>query len=114
MTNYGAIVLKFYLHIDQATQLARFEARAQNPAKSWKITEEDWRNRDKWDKYTEAVNDLLEKTNDELAPWYIIEGNSKKYARIKILKTIIEACDLRLDSIDYSTSSKKGGKNNGK
>ena len=114
MTNYGAIVLKFYLHIDQATQLARFEARAQNPAKSWKITEEDWRNRDKWDKYTEAVNDLLEKTNDELAPWYIIEGNSKKYARIKILKTIIEACDLRLDSIDYSTSSKKEGKNNGK
>ena len=110
MTNYGSIVLKFYLHIDKDTQLARFEARQGNPAKSWKITDEDWRNRDKWDKYTEAVNDMIEKTSGPEAPWYIIEGNSKKYARIKILKTIIEVCDTRLESIDYSgdaTSHKK-------
>lgn len=104
LTNYGAIVLKFFLHIDKNTQLARFEARQNNPAKSWKITDEDWRNRDKWDKYTEAVNDLIEKTSQPEAPWYIVEANSKKYARIKILKEIIKACDQRLDNIDMKDS----------
>lgn len=114
MTNYGAIVLKFFIHIDKETQLQRFEARQENPAKSWKITDEDWRNRDKWDKYTEAVNDMFNKTSSENAPWYIIEGNSKKYARIKILRTIIDVCDQRLESIDYSGESKKseGSKKN--
>ena len=106
LTNYGAVVLKFFIHIDKETQLERFEARQNNPAKTWKITDEDWRNRDKWDKYTEAVNDLLEKTSKPEAPWFIIEGNSKKYARIRVLQEIIRACDERLKLIDMKTGIK--------
>jgi len=102
MTDYNAIVIKFFLVIDKDTQLERFRARAENPAKSWKITDEDWRNRDKWDKYTEAVNDMIEKTDTKDAPWVIVEGNSKQYARIKILETIIRTCDKKLKLIDYS------------
>lgn len=102
MTDYNAIVIKFFVVIDKDTQLERFRARAENPAKSWKITDEDWRNRDKWDKYTEAVNDMIEKTDTKDAPWVIVEGNSKQYARIKILETIIRTCDKKLKLIDYS------------
>lgn len=106
LTNYGALVLKFFIHIDKETQLERFEARQNNPAKTWKITDEDWRNRDKWDKYTEAVNDLLEKTSKPDAPWFIIEGNSKKYARVRVLQEIIRACDERLKLIDLKNGKK--------
>lgn len=102
MTNYGAIVLKFFIHIDKDTQMERFMARQNNPAKSWKITDEDWRNRDKWDKYNEAVNDLIEKTSTEDAPWTVIPGNSKKSARIKILERIVKEADKRLKLINYS------------
>lgn len=110
LTNYGAIVLKFYIHIDKETQLKRFEARQENPAKTWKITDEDWRNRDKWDKYTEAVNDMVTKTSKKEAPWHIIEGNNKKFARVRVLQEIIKACDDRLDLIDLNGSNKKGEK----
>lgn len=112
LTNYGAVVLKFFIHIDKETQLERFEARQANPAKSWKITDEDWRNRDKWDKYTEAVNEMIEKTSAPLAPWHIIEGNSKKFARIRVLKEIIAACDQKLDSIDMVKNSHRKQKGN--
>lgn len=109
-TNFNAIVLKFFLHIDKETQLERFNARQENPKKSWKITDEDWRNRDKWDKYVEAVNDMIEKTSTELAPWIVIEGNSKHYARVKILQKIIEECDKRLKSINYFDNSNEDKK----
>lgn len=102
LTNYGAVILKFFIHIDKETQLERFKARQNNPAKSWKITDEDWRNRDKWDKYMEAVNDLIEKTSKPEAPWHIIEGNNKKYARVRVLQEIIKACDDRLDTINMA------------
>lgn len=110
LTNYGAIVLKFYIHIDKETQLKRFEARQENPAKTWKITDEDWRNRDKWDKYTEAVNDMIAKTSTKKAPWHIIEGNNKKYARVRVLKEIIQACDERLELINLNGEDKKKDK----
>lgn len=103
LANFNSIILKFYIHIDKETQLERFTARQNNPSKSWKITDEDWRNRDKWDKYTEAVNDMIDKTSTEQAPWIIVEGNSKHYARVKILKTIIDHCDKRLKLINYSS-----------
>ena len=108
MTNYGAIVLKFFVNIDKDTQLARFTARQKNPAKSWKITDEDWRNRDKWDKYTEAIHDMVEKTSTKAAPWIMVEGNSKKYARLKILQTIIAEADKRLKLINYSGTGEIG------
>ena len=93
LTDWGAVVLKFWIHIDQDTQLARFTERQNTPEKQWKITEEDWRNREKWSQYEEAVDEMLQKTSTRNAPWYIIESNDKKYARIRTLKIITEALD---------------------
>ena len=76
----------------------RFEERQKNPEKQWKITEEDWRNRDKWDAYEEAVNEMLIRTSTPEAPWVIVEGNCKYYARIKVLEAVIEAIEKRLES----------------
>ena len=100
LTDWGAVVLKFWIHIDQDTQLARFNDRQNTPEKQWKLTEEDWRNREKWPQYEEAVDEMLQKTSTKNAPWFIIESNDKKYARIKTLKIVIEAlekaCEGRL------------------
>ena len=93
LTDWGAVVLKFWIHIDQDTQLARFNDRQNTPEKQWKLTEEDWRNREKWPQYEEAVDEMLQKTSTENAPWFIIESNDKKYARIKTLKIIIDALE---------------------
>ncbi|MFI3207884.1 MAG: polyphosphate:AMP phosphotransferase [Eubacteriales bacterium] len=94
--NAGAIVLKFWLHIDKDVQEERFQARQENPEKQWKITEEDWRNRAKWDDYNVAVNEMIERTSTKSAPWIIIEGNDKLFARIKVLETVVEAMEARL------------------
>ena len=93
LTDWGAVVIKFWIHIDQDTQLQRFTDRQNTPEKQWKLTEEDWRNREKWPQYEEAINEMLEKTSTENAPWYIIESNDKKYARIKTLKIVIKALE---------------------
>ena len=93
LTDWGAVVLKFWIHIDQDTQLARFTDRQNTPEKQWKLTEEDWRNREKWPQYEEAIDEMLEKTSTKNAPWFIIESNDKKYARIKTLKIVIEALE---------------------
>ena len=93
LTDWGAVVIKFWIHIDQDTQLARFTDRQNTPEKQWKLTEEDWRNREKWPQYEEAIDDMLQKTSTENAPWFIIESNDKKYARIKTLKIVIEALE---------------------
>lgn len=97
LTDWGAVLLKFWIHIDQDTQLARFTERQNTPEKQWKITEEDWRNREKWPQYEEAVDEMLQKTSTENAPWFIIESNDKHYARIKALKIIVsqleKACE---------------------
>ena len=94
--DWGAILVKFWLHVDQDEQLARFMDRQNTPEKRWKITEEDWRNREKWSAYEIAVNDMFQMTSTEFAPWHIIESNDKRYGRIKALKTIIHAVDSEL------------------
>ncbi len=86
----GAVILKFWLHIDKDEQLRRFNARAQDPLKQWKITDEDWRNREKWDLYEAAVDEMIAKTSTKTAPWNIIEANDKLYARIKIMNIVID------------------------
>ena len=91
------MIIKFWVQIDKDTQLARFTERQNNPEKQWKITEEDWRNREKWDLYEDAVNEMLKKTSTVFAPWYILESVDKKYARIKALKIIIEKLEKALD-----------------
>lgn len=90
LTASGAAVLKFWIHISNEEQLARFQARQNDPDKTWKITEEDWRNREQWDAYYDAVSDMIEWTSTVHAPWTVIEGNDKLYARVKTLQTLVE------------------------
>lgn len=97
LTDNGTVVVKFWVQIDKDTQLERFNERQADPAKQWKITEEDWRNRDKWDSYQVAVDEMLRRTSTAFAPWHILESVDKKYARIKAMKTVIEALEQALD-----------------
>ena len=94
--DYGAIVLKFWMQIDKDEQERRFTDRQNNPDKQWKITDEDWRNRAKWDQYEVAVDEMLVKTSTPYAPWIIVEANDKLYARIKVLETVIDTIKARL------------------
>ena len=96
LTEAGAIVLKFWMQIDKDEQERRFKAREENPAKQWKITDEDWRNREKWSQYEEAVDEMLIRTSTADAPWIVVEGNCKYYARIKVLETVVKAIEERL------------------
>ena len=97
LTEWGAVLLKFWIHIDQDTQLERFKLRENTPEKQWKITDEDWRNREKWDQYESAVDEMISKTSTKNAPWHIIESNDKKYARIKTLSIIVKALEKACD-----------------
>jgi len=90
LVDAGCLVAKFWLHISQEEQLQRFEARRDTPHKKWKLTDEDWRNREKWKRYEAAVDDMLVKTSTLKAPWTIVEGNDKRYARVKVLKTLVD------------------------
>ena len=90
LTDWGAIVIKFWVHIDKDTQLARFTERQNTPEKQWKITDEDWRNREKWDAYEVAVDEMIAKTSTTYAPWHILESNDKHYARLKALRIVVE------------------------
>ena len=90
LSDWGAVIIKLWVQIDKDTQLARFTDRQNNPEKQWKITDEDWRNREKWDAYETAVDEMLTKTSTAYAPWHILESVDKKYARIKALKIVIK------------------------
>lgn len=95
----GAVVLKFFLHIDKDEQEKRFKERQENPLKQWKITEEDWRNRAKWDEYEIAIDEMIFKTSTVYAPWIIVEGNNKYYARIKVLETVVQALETKIKQL---------------
>lgn len=88
---FGTVIVKFWLHISKDEQLKRFKEREEIPFKKWKITDEDWRNRDKWDLYKAAVDEMILKTSTDNAPWTVVEANCKYYARIKALETVIKA-----------------------
>ncbi|MFR7765221.1 MAG: hypothetical protein ACLU05_07405, partial [Anaerococcus obesiensis] len=98
--DHGSLLLKFFVTIDKDEQLRRFKDRQREPDKQYKITDEDWRNRDKWDDYIEAMNEMLERTNASYAPWIIVEGNSKKYARIKVMEEYIKAANAHLKKLE--------------
>ncbi|MCP1622777.1 polyphosphate:AMP phosphotransferase [Pseudomonas nitroreducens] len=104
LANYNIVLVKFWLSIDQDTQLERFKERESIAFKRFKITEEDWRNRDKWDQYVDAVGDMVDRTSTEIAPWTLVEANDKRYARVKVLKTINDALEAAY------ASAKKGKK----
>lgn len=93
----GGIVIKFWMEISSDEQLARFKARQENPYKQWKITDEDWRNREKWDTYCEYVDRMIESTNTDYAPWVVVESEDKKYGRLKVLRTVVDTLKRELD-----------------
>jgi len=97
LVDFGTVLFKFWLHISKEEQLARFESRSGDKLREWKLTDEDWRNREKWVLYEEAVNEMLLKTSTISAPWTIVEGDSKLYARIKITKTLVDKLSQELD-----------------
>lgn len=97
LSDAGIVLAKFWLAIDQDTQLERFKAREETPFKRFKITEDDWRNRDKWDLYSQAVNDMVVQTSTAVAPWTLVEANDKRFARVKVLRTLNEALERAYD-----------------
>ncbi len=97
LCDWGAVVCKFWIHIDKDEQLNRFTLRQNTPEKQYKITDEDWRNREKWERYELAVDEMIRRTSTPCAPWIIVEGNNKKYARIKVLKTVRQAIEQALE-----------------
>jgi polyphosphate kinase 2 (PPK2 family) len=92
----GMILVKFWIHISSEEQLRRFERRKVDPLKSWKLTDEDWRNRKKRTEYTTAVEDMVERTDHRLAPWHLVEGDNKRYARVKVIDTVIKEIERAL------------------
>ena len=97
LADAGVIVVKFWLQISQEEQLKRFKEREKIEFKRFKITEEDWRNREKWDAYQESICDMVDRTSTGIAPWTLVEANDKGYARVKILRTICERLEAELE-----------------
>jgi polyphosphate kinase 2 (PPK2 family) len=89
----GMIIVKLWLHVSAEEQLERFERRRDDPLKAWKLTDEDWRNRGRRDAYEAAVEEMLQRTDTEWAPWRLIEGDSKGWARVRTIETVIEAIE---------------------
>jgi polyphosphate:AMP phosphotransferase len=107
LTGHGIVLLKFWVHITSDEQLRRFKERESIPYKQWKLTDEDWRNREKWDLYEEAVQEMVERTSTVHAPWTLVEGNCKRYARLKVLRTVAEALEGALGSGTQKKKKKK-------
>lgn len=102
LANAGAIIVKFWLQVSPGEQLRRFQERSNTPHKQWKLTADDWRNREKWGAYEEAVEEMLLRTSTLTAPWRVIEGNSKPFARVKTLSTLVStlARELGFETAD--------------
>ena len=94
----GLIIIKFWVQISPDEQLRRFERRQRDPLRRWKLTDEDWRNRDKIDLYRDAVEDMLDRTDHDLAPWHVVSGEQKRWARVAIIETIVERIETGLAS----------------
>ena len=90
LVEHGCVLQKFWLHISPEEQLARFEAREETPYKQYKITEEDWRNRERWDDYAQAVDQMVLRTSSDAAPWHVVPANDKYWARIEVLERVTE------------------------
>jgi polyphosphate kinase 2 (PPK2 family) len=106
LVRHNIVVVKFWLAITEDEQLLRFEDRQKTGYKSFKITEEDWRNRKKWKQYEQAVCDMVDRTSTEIAPWILVEANDKNFARIKILKTLCDQIETKLKHASVGASQK--------
>jgi len=96
LIEHGIVLVKFWIHITKDEQLNRFKERENTPHKSWKLTEEDWRNREKWEEYAQAAHDMFQYTSTRYSPWVLVEGNSKYYARVKAVKTMCTCLEQAL------------------
>jgi polyphosphate kinase 2 (PPK2 family) len=92
----GMVLIKFWLHISSKEQLKRFKRRAADPLKQWKLTDEDWRNRKKRRAYKRAVEDMLERTDHEHARWHLVEADSKRYARVKVVEEVVSSVEAEM------------------
>src|SRR5436309_14302753 len=98
------LFVKLWMHISDADQLERFETRRDDPLRSWKLTDEDWRNREKRPQYEAAVEEMLKRTDHPKAPWYVIPGDDKRYARVAVVETVCNAVETRLRECGYDVS----------
>jgi len=105
LVDHGVVVAKFWLHISKDEQLRRFEHRAKTPWKAWKLTEEDWRNRERWHEYELAVHDMIGRTSTRVAPWTLVEANDKYHARVKVIETYVAALEARLERPEVHPAS---------
>ena len=96
IASFGVVICKFWLHITKEEQLRRFKSRETDPFRSYKLTEEDWRNRAKWNEYNQAVEDMLQHTSTPYAPWTAVEANNKQLARVKVVRTIVDAIEKQI------------------
>jgi polyphosphate kinase 2 (PPK2 family) len=99
LVEFGTIVCKFWMHISPEEQLRRFEERQNVPYKAWKLTEEDWRNREKWPRYEQATDEMLLRTSTPAAPWTVVESEDKRFARIKVLRTVVRRLEEELGRV---------------
>jgi AMP-polyphosphate phosphotransferase len=108
--DFATVIVKFWLHISRDEQLKRFEERQRVGYKAWKLTDEDWRNRDKWGAYEDAAEEMLVKTSTTLAPWTLVEANDKYWARVKVLSRLVEVLSKELNyrTADPLKKTKKG------
>ena len=100
LIDFGTIICKFWLHLSPEEQLRRFQERQNVPFKSWKLTDEDWRNREKWPQYEEAVDEMLLRSSTPAAPWTIVEAEDKRFARIKVLRTVVQRFEAELGKVE--------------
>jgi len=98
LTAEGMIMVKFWMHVSAEEQLRRFEDRAGDPLRTWKLTDEDWRNREKRPAYEDAIKEMLKRTDHERAPWHVIPGDNKSYARLAVVEKVCEAIEASLSA----------------
>jgi polyphosphate:AMP phosphotransferase len=114
LTDSGIVLVKFWMHITKEQQLERFRERERTPWKRWKLTDEDWRNRERWEEYEVAVHDMVERTSTRGAPWILVEGNDKAFARIRVLRSVCDALEARVGSPEEPRPSEKKNNKRGK
>ena len=104
----GLIIIKFWLQITPDEQLRRFESRKNDPLRSWKLTDEDWRNRDKIDLYNQAVEDMFKRTDHELAPWHVVSGEQKRWARVEVLEAVVTSIEAGIERFENPVADDDG------
>ncbi len=113
LVDEGMVLIKFWLHIDEREQLKRFERRRDDQLKAWKLTEEDWHNRERRAEYAQAIEDMVARTDQPYAPWHLVEANSKRFARVKVIETVIERIEQGMAQWGMEPPPQLGGEGAG-